>query len=184
MMLSPKKICCMYLLVKKVLIGKKEKATKCLFFPKTWGLGIGWRFSLHLRPYPHLQPQWKLGSKLLANFFLKCIFNLYAYLWKKRMPKPNQYYPKNGGWRFGQGHAFVCNLAPHPCPHLYMRRKKDKRFFWISFWNTILPLISTHEKKKLQKPIISPLNIEVQNMKKNSLCVCADVAPPSAKEKR
>jgi hypothetical protein len=34
---------------------------------------------LHLHLYPHLQPQRKLGSKLLAIFFLKCILNLDAY---------------------------------------------------------------------------------------------------------
>jgi hypothetical protein len=83
-----------------------------LFLPKTWGLGIEWRFSLHLHPYPHLQPQRKLGNKLLAIFFLKCILNLNAYPWKKRMPKPNHYHPKYGGWRFGQENPFVRSLAP------------------------------------------------------------------------
>jgi hypothetical protein len=33
---------------------------------------------------------------------------------KKRMPKPNHYYPKYGGWRFDQGNASVRSLAPPP----------------------------------------------------------------------
>jgi hypothetical protein len=51
-------------------MGKKGQATKCLFLPKTSGLGIGWRFSLYLQlysPYPHLQLQKK--QKLFFIFF-------------------------------------------------------------------------------------------------------------------
>jgi hypothetical protein len=50
------------------------------------------------------------------------------------------------------------------------------------------PLISTHEKRKLQQPINSPPDMEVQNLKKNSPSVCTDAGTPStipsAKEKR
>jgi hypothetical protein len=65
-------------------------------------------------------------------------------------------------------------------PHLHLPRKNGKRCFAISFKSTISPLISTHEKRKLQEPIISPLDMEVQNLKKNSPSVHVDARLPSA----
>jgi hypothetical protein len=67
-----------------------------LFLPKTWGLGIGWRFSLHLHPYPQLQPQRKLGSKFLAIFFLKYILYLMPIHESKECPNPIIITPKMG----------------------------------------------------------------------------------------
>jgi hypothetical protein len=133
---------------------KEEKTTECLFLPKTWELGIGWRFSLHLHPYPHLQPQRKLGSKLLAIFFLKWILNLNAYPWKKRMPKPNYCYLKYEGWRFGQGNASVYSLAP-PSINICICRGKMIRGIPIFFVEERFHLqYLTKKKKKLQKLII------------------------------
>jgi hypothetical protein len=158
-----------------------------LFWPKTWGLGIGWRFSLHLHPYPQFTTAKKTCSKIFAILFLKCILNLNTYLWKKRMPKSNHYYPKYGIWRLGQGNASVCSMAT-PLVCIYIRRGKLVSgipifFLWECSHLQYLPT----QKKTHQRPIISPPNMEVQKLKKNSLIIRTDARPlyaiPSASEK-
>jgi hypothetical protein len=39
------------------------------------------------------------------------------------MPKPNHFYSKYGGWRFGQGSASVCSLAPPAASICICQRK-------------------------------------------------------------
>jgi hypothetical protein len=42
---------------------------------------------------------------------------------KKEYPKPNHYYPKYGGWRFGQGNASVHSMAPPPFAFAFAKEK-------------------------------------------------------------
>jgi hypothetical protein len=70
-------------------MGKKGKATKCMFLPKTSGLGIRWRFSLYLQPYslePHFQLQRKLGTRFFQFSFWSVIQNHMPIHGKKECP--------------------------------------------------------------------------------------------------
>jgi hypothetical protein len=70
-------------------MGKKGKATKCMFLPKILELGIQWRFSLYLQPYgpdPHFQLQRKLGARFFQFSFWSVILNQMPIHEKKECP--------------------------------------------------------------------------------------------------
>jgi hypothetical protein len=99
-------------LVKNLLMEKKKKNHKMFVFAQDMGI---WNWvkillaSTSLSPFTTAKKTW---NKLFVIFFLKYIVNLNTYLWKKRMPKPNHYYPKYGIWRLGQGNSSDHSLAP------------------------------------------------------------------------
>jgi hypothetical protein len=98
---------------------------------------------------------------------------------KKKNAQTQSLLPQKWGLAIWSRECFGPQLGPTPRLHLHLPRKNGKRFFGISFRSTISRLISTYTKKKLQKPIISLPNMEVQNLKKNSPSVCVDVGLPS-----
>jgi hypothetical protein len=72
-------------------MAKKGKATKCMFLPKTSGLGIRWRFSLYLQSYspdPHFQLQRKLGARFFQFSIWSIILNQMPIHDKKECPNP------------------------------------------------------------------------------------------------
>jgi hypothetical protein len=72
-------------------MGKKGKATKCMFLPKTSGLGIRWRFSMYLQSYgpdPHFQLQKRLGARFFQFSFWSVI--LYQMPIHEKKECPNQ----------------------------------------------------------------------------------------------
>jgi hypothetical protein len=98
---------------------------------------------------------------------------------KKRTPKPNHYYRKSRGWRFGQGNASVRSLAPPPI-RICISQGKMIRGIPIFFVGERFYLQYLPTKKKTTKANHLSSKYAGSKIQKNIPSVRTDVGPPSA----
>jgi hypothetical protein len=114
-----------------------------LFLLKTWELGIEWRFSLYLQPYPHLQP-WRQNLEQRSSIlFLKYTPKLNAYPWKKKNAQIQSLYPQIWGLEIWSRKCFLPHPISTPHSHFQPPRKNVSAY--------VRPCGRTHASAQAEK---------------------------------